>query len=70
MYKCVITEHFDPLKTSGLLLVVEHFYGLKQFLRRNLYIAFKRDTLLFFHENLGNLTLIVEKTTPKLPFGR
>ena len=29
MYRCVITEHFDQLKTSGLLLVVEHFYGLK-----------------------------------------
>ena len=40
------------------------------FLRRNLYIAFKRDTLVFFNENLGNLALINEKTTPKLPFGR
>ena len=57
MYRCVITEHFDPLKTSGLLLVVV----LSKFLRRNLYIAFKRDTLVFFNENLGNLTLIVEK---------
>ena len=30
MHRCVITEHFDPLKTSGLLLAVEHFYGLEQ----------------------------------------
>ena len=70
MHWRVITEHFDPLKTSGLLLVVEHFMVLSKFLRRNLYITFKRDTLVFFNENLGNLTLIVEKTTPKLPFGR
>ena len=34
---------------------------LSKFLRRNLYIAFKRDTLVFFNEILGNLTLIVEK---------
>ena len=31
MHRYVITEHFDPLKTIGLWLVVEHFYGLKQF---------------------------------------
>ena len=30
MHRCVFTEHFDPPETSGLLLVVEHFYGLKQ----------------------------------------
>ena len=30
MHRCVITEHFDPLKTIGLWLVVEHFCGLKQ----------------------------------------
>ena len=30
MHRRVITEHFDPPKTSGLWLVVEHFYGLKQ----------------------------------------
>ena len=27
---CVITEHFDPPKNSGLWLVDEDFYGLKQ----------------------------------------
>ena len=32
MHRCIITEHFDLLKTSGLWLVVEHFYGLKQIL--------------------------------------
>ena len=38
MHRRVITEHFDTPKTSGLLLVVEHFKGLKQkFLRRILH---------------------------------
>ena len=32
MHRCVITEHFDPPKNSGLWLVVEHFYGLKHVL--------------------------------------
>ena len=57
MHRRVIIEHFDPPKTSGLWLVVEHFYGLKQIL----YIAFNRDTFVFLNENLGNVTFIVEK---------
>ena len=35
MHMCVITEHFDPLTTGGLWLVVEYFYGLKQILTAN-----------------------------------
>ena len=35
MYRRVITEHFDPPKTSGLWLVVEHFSGLKKILVAN-----------------------------------
>ena len=35
MHRRVITEHFDTLKTSGLWLVVNHFYGLKQVLTAN-----------------------------------
>ena len=34
---------------------------LSKFWRRNLYIAFNRDTFVFFNENLGHLTLIAEK---------
>ena len=35
MHRRVITEHFDPPKTSGLWLEFEHFYGLKQILTAN-----------------------------------
>ena len=35
MHRHVITEHFDPPKTSGLWLVVEHFYSLSQILTSN-----------------------------------
>ena len=35
MHRRVITEHFYPPETSGLWLVVEHFYGLKQILTAN-----------------------------------
>ena len=70
MHRRVINEHFDPPKTSGLWFVVEHFYGLKQFfLQRNLYIVFNMDTFVFLNENLGHLTLIIEKN-PKLPLSR
>ena len=43
---------------------------LSKFWWRILYIAFNRDTFVFLNENLGHLTLIFLKTTPKLPFGR
>ena len=35
MHRRVITEYFDTPKTSGLLLVIGHFYGLKQVLTAN-----------------------------------
>ena len=35
MHRRVITEHFDPPKTIGLWLVVEHLYGLKHILTAN-----------------------------------
>ena len=35
MHRRVIIEHFDTPKTSGLWLVIEHFYGLKQVLTAN-----------------------------------
>ena len=34
---------------------------LSKFWRRILYIAFNRDTSVFLNENLGHLTLMVEK---------
>ena len=35
MHRRVFTENFDTPKTSGLWLVIEHFYGLKQVLTAN-----------------------------------
>ena len=35
MHRRVITKNFDKPKTSGLWLVIEHFYGLKQVLTAN-----------------------------------
>ena len=35
MHRRVITDNFDPPKTSGLWLVVEYFYGLKDILKAN-----------------------------------
>ena len=35
MYRCVIPQHFDPPKTSGLWLMLEHFYGHQQTLTAN-----------------------------------
>ena len=35
MHRSVIAEHFDTPKTSGLWLVIEHCYGLKQILTAN-----------------------------------
>ena len=61
VHRRVITEHFDTPKTSGYWLVVEHFYGLSKFWRRILYKALNRDTCVFLNENVGHLTLIVEK---------
>ena len=35
VYRRVVTENFYTQKTSGLWLVIEHFYGLKQVLTAN-----------------------------------
>ena len=35
MHMRVFTDNFDTPKTSGLWLVIEHFYGLKQVLTAN-----------------------------------
>ena len=35
MHRRVITEHFDTPKTSGLSLVFEQLYGLKQIVTAN-----------------------------------
>ena len=60
MHRRVITEHFDPPKTSGFGQWSSIFKFLRKFWRRILYIAFNRDTFVFLNENLGRLTLIIE----------
>ena len=57
VHRRVITEHLDPPKTSGLWLVVEHFYGLKQILTA----ISLQGHICVLEENLGHFTLIVEK---------
>ena len=54
MHRSVITQDFDPQKTSGLWLVVDHFYGLKQMLAANSLQGIKTTgTHVFLNENLG-----------------
>ena len=60
MHRRVITEHFDPPKTSGLWLVFELFMVLSKFWRQILYMVFNRDTFVSLNENFGRLTLIIE----------
>ena len=61
MHRRVITEHFDPPKTSGLWLVVEHFYDLQQILTAKFLHSIQQGHICVLNENLSNLTLIVEK---------
>ena len=69
MHRRVITENFDTPKTSGFWLVIEHFYGLKEVLTANPPHSIQQGHICVL-ENLGHLTLIFFKATPKLPFGR
>ena len=42
----VITDHFDPPKTSGIWLGVEHFYGLKKTVTANSLQSIQRGHFL------------------------
>ena len=70
MHRHVITENFDTPKTSGLWLVIEHFYGLKQVLTANSLHSIQQGHICVLERELGPLDPYFLKTTPKLPFGR
>ena len=70
VHRRVITENFDTSKTSGLWLVIEHFYGLKQVLTANSLHSIQQGHICVLKRELGPLDPYFLKTTPKLPFGR
>ena len=55
MYRRVITKHFDTLKTSGLWLVVDHFYGLKQVLTANSLHGIQQGHICVLEREFGPL---------------
>ena len=70
MHRRVITEYFDTPKTSGLGLVNEHFYDLKQVLTANSLHSIQQGHICVLEREFGPLDPYFLKTTPKLPFGR
>ena len=57
MHRRVITEHFDPPKTSGLWLVVKHFYGLKPILTANSLHSIQQGHICVLERELWPLDL-------------
>ena len=55
MHRRVITEHFDTLKTSGLWLVVDHFYGLKKVLTANSLHSIQQGHICVLEREFGPL---------------
>ena len=53
MHRRVITEYFDPPKTWGLWLLVEHFYGLKQLLTANSPHSIQRGHIYVLEREFG-----------------
>ena len=71
MHKRVITENLDTPKTSGLWLVIEHFYGLKQVLTANSLHSIQQGYICVIEREFGpHDPYFFKKTTPKLAFGR
>ena len=50
-----ITENFDTPKTSGLWLVIEHFYGLKKVLTANSLRSIQQGHICVHERVLGPL---------------
>ena len=65
MHKRIITENFDTPKTSGLWLVIQHFYGLKQVLTANSLHSIQRGHICVLEREFGLLDPDFLKTTPK-----
>ena len=55
MHRRIITENFDTLKTSGLWLVIEHFYGLKQVLTVNSLYSIQQGHICVLEREFGSL---------------
>ena len=55
MHRRVITEHFDPPKTSGLWLVVEHLYGPKHILTANSLHSIEQGHICVLDREFGPL---------------
>ena len=55
MHRRVITEHFDPPKTSCLLLVVEHFYGHRKILAANSLHSIQQGHMCVLEREFGLL---------------
>ena len=70
MDRRVITDNFDTPKTSGLWLVIERFYGLKQVLTANSLHSFQQGHICVLEQEFGPLDPYVLKRTPTLPFSR
>ena len=68
MHRRVITEYVDTPKTSGLWLVIEHFYGLKQVLTANSLHSIQQGHICVLEREFGPLDPYFLKTTHKLPF--
>ena len=55
MHRRVITEYFDTPKTSGLWLVIEHFYGLKHDLTANSLHSIQQGHICVLEREFGPL---------------
>ena len=55
MHRRVITGHFDTPKTSGLWLVVEHFYVLKEILTANSLHSIQQGHICILEREFGPL---------------
>ena len=57
MHRDVFIEHFDTPRNSGLWLVVEHFYGLKQVLTANSLHSIQQGHICVLEREFGPLDL-------------
>ena len=55
VHRRVITENFDTPKTSGLWLVIEQFYGLKQVLTANALHSIQQGHICVLEREFGPL---------------
>ena len=68
MHRRVITENFDTPKTSGLWLVIEHFYGLKQVLTANSLHSIQQGHICVLEREFGPLDRYFFKNNTYITF--